>query len=75
MNLMMQYKAYALTETKSLLYDLNKRHVVSDMLRLAFPFAEVYLEIIGTWSRLIKSTKALSARKIQRVVQGARGTV
>ena len=67
-------KAYALHETKRLLYDLNKRHVVSDMLRLAFPFAEVYQEIIGTWSRLINQQKALSARKIQRVVQGARGT-
>ena len=65
-------KAYALTETKSLLYDLNKRHVVSDMLRLAFPFAEVYLEIIGTWSRLLNKKKLLAGRKITRAVEGAR---
>ena len=50
-------KAYALAETKSLLYDLNRRHVVSDMLRLAFPFAEVYIEIMGTWSRLLNKKK------------------
>ena len=67
-------KAYALTETKGLLYDLNKRHVVSDMLRLAFPFAEVYLEIIGTWSRLLNKKKLLSTRKISRAVEGARKT-
>ena len=65
-------KAYALTETKGLLYDLNKRHVVSDMLRLAFPFAEVYLEIIGTWSRLLNKKKLLATRKISRGVEGAR---
>ena len=67
-------KAYALSETKRLLYDLNKRHVVSDMLRLAFPFAEVYQEIIGTWSRLINQQKLLAGRKVQRVIQGARGS-
>ena len=67
-------KSYALTETQKLLYDLNKRHAVSDMLRLAFPFAEVYLEILGTWSRLINQQKLLSGRKVQRVIQGARGT-
>ena len=67
-------KAYALTETKGLLYDLNKRHVVSDMLRLAFPFAEVYLEIIGTWSRLLNKKKLLAGRKITRAVEGARKT-
>jgi len=67
-------KAYALEETKRLLYDLNKRHTVSDMLRIAFPFAEVYMEIIGTWSRLINQQKLLAGRKVQRVIQGARGT-
>ena len=65
-------KAYALEETKSLLYDLNKRHAISDMLRLAFPFAEVYLEIAGTWTRLLKGQKTLFGRKIQRAVEGAR---
>jgi len=65
-------KAYALEETKSLLYDLNKRHAISDMLRLAFPFAEVYLEIAGTWTRLLKGQKTLFGRKIQRGIEGAR---
>jgi len=65
-------KAYALAETKSLLYDLNRRHVVSDMLRLAFPFAEVYIEIMGTWSRLLNKKKLLATRKISRGIEGAR---
>lgn len=65
-------KAYALSETQSLLYDLNRRHVVSDMLRLAFPFAEVYIEIMGTWSRLLNQKKFLATRKITRGIDGAR---
>jgi len=65
-------KAYSLTETKGLLYDLNKRHVVSDMLRLAFPFAEVYIEILGTWSRLLNKKKFLMTRKISRGIEGGR---
>ena len=65
-------KAYSLKETQSLLYDLNKRHAISDMLRLAFPFAEVYLEIAGTWTRLLKNQKTLFGRKLQRGVEGAR---
>ena len=65
-------KAYALNETKSLLYDLNNRHVISDMLRLMFPFAEVYIEIAGTWTRLLKNQKMLFGRKVQRSVEGAR---
>ena len=44
------------------------------MLRLAFPFAEVYLEIIGTWSRLLNKKKLLATRKISRAVEGARKT-
>ncbi|MBO71688.1 MAG: hypothetical protein CL508_05170 [Actinobacteria bacterium] len=65
-------KAYALTETKSLLYDLNKRHVITDMVRLVMPFAEVYLEIAGTWTRLLKNQKMLFGRKVQRTVEGMR---
>ena len=65
-------KAYAMTETKGLLYDLNKRHVVSDMLRLAFPFAEVYIEILGTWSRLLNKKKFLMTRKMSRGIEGGR---
>ena len=67
-------KAYALNETKSLLYDLNNRHVISDMLRLMFPFAEVYIEIAGTWTRLLKNQKTLFGRKVQRTVEGFRDT-
>jgi uncharacterized protein YlxW (UPF0749 family) len=55
-------KAYALAETKSLLYDLNRRH----------PFAEVYIEIMGTWSRLLNKKKLLATRKISRGIEGAR---
>ena len=65
-------KAYALTETKSLLYDLNKRHVITDMVRLAMPFAEVYLEIAGTWTKLLRGQKMLFGRKAQRTIEAMR---
>ena len=62
-------KSYALQETKGLLYDLNKRHVISDQLRLIFPFAEVYMEIAGTWTKLLKTQKMLFGRKLQRTTE------
>jgi len=65
-------KAFALTETKDLLYDLNKRHVITDMVRLAMPFAEVYLEIAGTWTRLLRGQKTLFGRKAQRSIEAMR---
>ena len=65
-------KSYALQETKGLLYDLNKRHVIADQLRLIFPFAEVYLEIAGTWTKLLKTQKTLFGRKLQRTVEAFR---
>jgi len=65
-------KSYALQETKALLYDLNKRHVIADQLRLIFPFGEVYLEIAGTWTKLLKTQKTLFGRKIQRTVEAFR---
>ena len=65
-------KSYALQETKGLLYDLNKRHVISDQLRLIFPFAEVYMEIAGTWTKLLKTQKMLFGRKLQRTTEAFR---
>jgi len=65
-------KAYSLQETKALLYDLNRRHVIADQLRLIFPFGEVYLEIAGTWTKLLKTQKTLFGRKIQRTVEAFR---
>lgn len=65
-------KSYSLQETKALLYDLNRRHVIADQLRLIFPFGEVYLEIAGTWTKLLKTQKTLFGRKIQRTVEAFR---
>jgi hypothetical protein len=65
-------KSYALQETKGLLYDLNRRHVIADQLRLIFPFGEVYLEILGTWTKLLKNQKTLFGRKVQRTVEAFR---
>ena len=63
-------KGFALEETRRLLYDLNKRSQFSDATRLMFPFAEVYKEVLGTWSRLI-ATNPGKLRKAELLVNKA----
>ena len=64
-------KAYALEETKRLLYDLDKRGQVTDALRLVFPFGEAYKEILSTQFRLLKNNPQ-KLRKAQIAIEGAR---
>lgn len=45
-------KAYALDETRKLLYDLTRRRNFFDAHRLVFPFGDAWAEIMGTWARL-----------------------
>ncbi len=60
-------KAAALNGTKDLLYDLSKRHQITDMLRHVFPFGEAWLEILGTWTKLMMDNPTILRR-------GAQGT-
>lgn len=46
-------KGYALSEVQDLLYDLSRRHQITDIFRNIFPFGEAYLEIISTWERIM----------------------
>ena len=64
-------KATALTKTQELLYDLNKRHVTSEILRNIIPFAEVYIEVLGTWKRLLSANPAIP-RYAQMGIDGAK---
>mgnify|MGYP003147850295 FL=1 len=64
-------KAYALEETKRLLYDLDKRGQITDALRLVFPFGEAYKEILTTQFRLLKNNPQ-KLRKATIAIQGAR---
>ena len=64
-------KAYALEETKRLLYDLDKRGQVTDALRLVFPFGEAYKEILSTQFRLLKNNPQ-KLRKATIAIEGAR---
>lgn len=64
-------KAYALEETKRLLYDLDKRGQVTDALRLVFPFGEAYKEILSTQFRLLKNNPQ-KLRKATIGIEGAR---
>lgn len=64
-------KAQSLVNTQQLLYDLNKRHVVSEILRNVIPFAEVYIEVLGTWSRLLRQNPTIP-RYLQMGVDGAK---
>lgn len=64
-------KSAGLTNTQQLLYDLNKRHAVSDILRNIIPFAEVYIEVLGSWTRLLQQNPTIP-RYFQMGVDGAR---
>ena len=64
-------KSRALTHTQHLLYDLNRRHAVSDLLRNIVPFAEVYIEVLGTWSRLLSQNPSIP-RYLQLGMDGAK---
>ena len=55
-------KSLALTETEDLLYSLNKRSQFSQATALIFPFAEVHLEIAGTWTRLLRENPTKARR-------------
>jgi hypothetical protein len=65
-------KAYGLESTKALLYDITKRHKLSDMTRNIFPFPEVWFEMLTTWPKLLIENPAL-IRKAQLGIKGARG--
>ena len=66
-------KAFALQETKRLLYDLSKKTNFFDITRNIFPFGEAWYEIITTWARLIGENPHL-IRRMQQGIQGARNT-
>lgn len=67
-------KAQALTKTQHLLYDLNRRHVTSEILRNVIPFAEVYIEVLGTWKRLLSANPTIP-RYAQMGIDGAKKKV
>ena len=55
-------KSMALTETEDLLYSLNRRSQFAQATALIFPFAEVHLEIAGTWTRLLRENPTKARR-------------
>lgn len=64
-------KAFALQETKRLLYDLTKKTQFFDITRNLFPFGEAWYEIITTWGRIINENPKI-IRRMQQVIEGAR---
>jgi len=64
-------KARALTEVQDLLYDLTKRKKLAYNLRGIFPFGEAYIEIMTTWSKLLKENPEI-LRRGQVTVNAAR---
>ena len=64
-------KAFALEETKNLLYDASKRHNITDITRNIFPFAEAWAEVIGVWGRIAFEHPEV-LRRAQQGLEGAR---
>jgi hypothetical protein len=65
-------KSFALSETKTLLYDLQKRSQFFDMMRLVFPFGEAWKEIVTAWTRILRQNPS-TIRRFQQALEGARG--
>ena len=63
-------KAYGLAATKSILYDVSKKHLISDITRNVFPFPEVWFELATTWGKLIAENPYV-VRQGQQRVRGA----
>jgi hypothetical protein len=64
-------KAFALEETKRLLYDSSKRHNFFDITRNIFPFGEAWFEILSTWARIMTENPGV-LRRAQQAIEGAR---
>lgn len=64
-------KAFALQETKRLLYDLTKKTQFYDITRNLFPFGEAWHEIMTTWGRIINENPQV-IRRLQQGIEGAR---
>lgn len=64
-------KAFALGETKNLLYDLSKRSQIFDMLRVIFPFGEAWKEILTAWTRILRDRPHV-VRRAQQGIHGLR---
>jgi len=64
-------KAFALEETKRLLYDLSTKHNISQMTRNIFPFGEAWFEIFSSWSRIMSENPRV-IRRLQQGIEGAR---
>ena len=64
-------KAFALEQTKDLLYDIAKRRDITDITRNIFPFAEAWAEIIGVWSRIMYQNPQV-LRRFEQGVTSAR---
>lgn len=65
-------RAYALQETKDVLYDLSRRSQFFDAARHIFPFGDAFKEIFSAWVKITKQNPAV-LRRFQQGVQGALG--
>ena len=73
---------YAADSTKRLLYDLSRRGLVSEQIKLLSPFANAYQEIFATYAKMLwgkqyglggKIAKTVQVgRRAQQIIEGAR---
>jgi len=64
-------KQRSLDHVEGLLYTMSKKNQTADAMRLAFPFAEAWKEVITTWGRLI-SEYPQTLPRFQQVYTGMR---
>ncbi|MDP8927457.1 MAG: hypothetical protein M3O70_02485, partial [Actinomycetota bacterium] len=67
-------KAWAMKQTKDLLYDVSKKGQAADAMRVIFPFLEPWKEMLTVWTKLTKDTYGLPIRRAQQVITSGERT-
>ena len=65
-------KAFALTRTEELLFDVSKRKQISDATSLMVPFMEAWMEFWTAWGRIAARNPLGTTRKVHQVTKSVR---
>ena len=65
-------KAYALETTKELLYDLSRRHNITEAMSIIAPFAEAFGEVTTRWAKIMNEQMLRPGRRFQQVLESGR---
>lgn len=63
--------SWAMSETKALLYHMADRNQFFDMMKVVFPFGDVWKNVVTSWGRIVKQNPQV-LRRFQQGLEGVR---